>query len=123
MNIRQKVGLGIITPLFVFAVGHTAINKINQQKQAEREYLDFHHNIDLAISKMSMAKDAEFKAKLNMDSTKDAEFKATLNMDSTKVSDTMAKAKEILDALHNSEFAKQYERDHQNFVNNILNQH
>ena len=107
MNVRQKIGLGIIAPLFAFAIGHTAINKINQQKQAEREYLDFHHNIDLAISKMSKAKDAEFKAKLNMDST--------------KVSDTMAK--EILDALHNSEFAKQYERDHQNFVNNILNQH
>ncbi len=56
-----------------------------------------------------------------MSMAKDAEFKAKLNMDSTKVSDTMAK--EILDALHNSEFAKQYERDHQNFVNNILNQH
>lgn len=68
MNVKQKIGLGIVAPLFAFAVGHTVINKINQQKQAEQEYLDFHHNIDLAISKMSLAKDAEFKAKLNMDS-------------------------------------------------------
>lgn len=69
MNVKQKISLGIIAPMFAFAIGHTAINKINQQKQTEQEYLDFCNNVDVAISKMSMAKDAEFKAKLNMDST------------------------------------------------------
>ena len=68
MNVRQKIGLGIVTPLFVFAVGHTAMSKINQQqKQKEHEYAEKKANWD-ALNKMSLAKDAEFKAKLNMDS-------------------------------------------------------
>ena len=104
MNVKQKIGLGIVTPLFAFAVGHTVINKMYPNKAEKIE------NYSEKIKNLKALSDSS-----------SAEFKATLNMDSTKVSDTMAK--EILDALHNSEFAKQDERDHQNFVNNILNQH
>ena len=105
MNVRQKIGLGIMAPMFAFALGHTVVNKIYSDKEAEKI-----ENYSERIKSLKALSD-----------TSSAEFKAKLNMDSTKVSDTMAK--EILDALHNSEFAKQNERDHQNFVNNILNQH
>ena len=36
MNIRQKVGLGIMAPLFTLAVGHTVLNKINSQKETAK---------------------------------------------------------------------------------------
>lgn len=37
MNVRQKIGLGIVTPLFVLAVGHTIVNKINTNKDEKIE--------------------------------------------------------------------------------------
>ena len=36
MNVRQKVGLYIMVPAFVLAVGHTVINKINMNKEAAK---------------------------------------------------------------------------------------
>lgn len=43
MNVRTKIGLGIIAPLFTLAVGHTVINKINMNKgiaNTDTVYLD-----------------------------------------------------------------------------------
>ena len=50
MNIKQKVGLGIITPLFAYAIGHTAINKINSNNnKAQTETV----NLEDALKKES----------------------------------------------------------------------
>ena len=63
MNIRQKVGLGIITPLFVFAVGHTVFNKINTNKETKTEVLP---DITNALELQDKNAAAVFKAEQNL---------------------------------------------------------
>ena len=59
MNIKQKVGLGIITPLFAYAIGHTAINKINSNNnKAQTETV----NLEDALKKESNMQASIFKA-------------------------------------------------------------
>ena len=106
MNTKQKVGLSIIVPLFAIAAGHTIVNKINQQKQQEHEKILMYNDIDLAISKMSLAKEAEFKARQNVLKNEiDVDSlvilaKQLLNEYNEPTDEQMQRAKDIIDLLH-----------------------
>lgn len=63
MNIKQKIGLGVITPLFAFAVGHTVLNKINTNKETKTEVLP---DITNALEIQDKNAAAVFKAEQNL---------------------------------------------------------
>lgn len=62
MNTRQKISLGILAPLFGYAVGHTILNKIsmNSPTQADKEV------IEDTLKTISDSETSEFKAKILM---------------------------------------------------------
>ena len=65
MNIKQKIGLGIITPLFTLAVGHTVLNKINTGKEAAKTEV-FPDDIINALEMQDKNAAAVFKAEQNL---------------------------------------------------------
>ena len=59
MDIRQKIGLGIMGPLFAIAVGHTIVNKINSNVENTNNT----ECIDDTLRQMSLSETAQFHAK------------------------------------------------------------
>ena len=59
MNVKQKIGLGIMTPLFALAVGHTLVNK---NKTDEAKQIEFFTGISDALNEKSKSDTAYFRA-------------------------------------------------------------
>ena len=64
MNTRQKIGLGIIAPLFAFAVGHTVVNKINMNN--EKTKMEVLPDISNALEMQDKNAVAVFRAEQNI---------------------------------------------------------
>lgn len=64
MNIRQKVGLGIIAPLFTLSVGHTVLHKINTNKETVK--VEVMPDITSTLKMQDKNAAAVFKAEQNL---------------------------------------------------------
>ena len=69
MNIKQKIGLGVMAPLFAIAVGHTVLQKINKEDNNKREIVT--PNLNLAnianMSQQCLALDSQIVDMINKD--------------------------------------------------------
>ena len=107
MNVKQKIGLGIIAPMFALAVGHTVINKVNANKEIAKTEIV---NSDNTSRIQSNAASAEFKASKNIKTELDT-LNKLLNESFNQYDKDVKTLNNITKKIANHESFNRYDKD------------